>query len=171
MANKYEKENIYMSKQKKVIVWFMAFLLTFMSFATTVEGASKGYEFKYGGVKFYIHGESSKLIEKLGTPNKKTKSASCAYDGEDIKYEYKDLIVYTYSNRKGGTEYIQGIKFCTSNVETNKGVKIGDSKKLMIKKYGRNKGEFDVYTYKKKKMAIVFTVDEGTIEEIEYVAY
>ena len=43
--------------------------------------------------------------------------------------------------------------------------------KTMKKKYGRARDNFGVYTYKKGKMGITFTVDDGKVSAIQYVAY
>ena len=37
----------------------------------------------------------------MGEPNKKSKSKSCAYDGEDIKYVYDEFTLVTYTEKNG----------------------------------------------------------------------
>ena len=95
----------------------------------------------------------------------------CAYDGEDIKYVYDDFTLVTYTEKKGGTEYVQSIKFTSKKAKTKEGIKIGSKEKTMKKKYGRARDNFGVYTYKKGKMGITFTVDDGKVSAIQYVAY
>lgn len=46
-----------------------------------------------------------------------------------------------------------------------------EAKKNNEKKYGRARDNFGVYTYKKGKMGITFTVDDGKVSAIQYVAY
>ena len=55
--------------------------------------------------------------------------------------------------------------------KTKEGIKIGSKEKTMKKKYGRARDNFGVYTYKKGKMGITFTVDDGKVSAIQYVAY
>lgn len=149
----------------------MALVMFLLVPFSATEAAPKGYGFKYAGVTVYVHGKASKLIDKMGEPNKKTKSKSCAYDGEDTKYVYDDFTLVTYTEKKGGTEYVQSIKFTTKKAKTKEGIKIGSKEKTMKKKYGRAKDNFGVYTYKKGKMGIVLTVEDEKVTEIQYVAY
>ena len=113
-----------MKKSKKIISLVLAIAMVLLVPVSVISAAPKGYGFRYAGVTVYVHGKASGLIDKMGEPNKKSKSKSCAYDGEDIK-----------------------------------------------KKYGRARDNFGVYTYKKGKMGITFTVDDGKVSAIQYVAY
>lgn len=160
-----------MNRKRTTVILMVVMAAVLFVPASFIKAASKGYEFKYDGVTVSIHGEAAKLIKKMGRPDKKTKTASCAYKGEDIKYVYEDFTLVTYTNKKGGTEYVQSIKFTSKDVKTKEGLKIGSSKSTMLKKYGRKKDNFGVYTYKKGKMGISFTVEDDKITEIEYVAY
>ena len=156
---------------KKIISLVLAIAMVLLVPVSVVSAAPKGYGFRYAGVTVYVHGKAEKLIDKMGEPNKKSKSKSCAYDGEDIKYVYDDFTLVTYTEKKGGTEYVQSIKFTSKKAKTKEGIKIGSKEKTMKKKYGRARDNFGVYTYKKGKMGITFTVDDGKVSAIQYVAY
>lgn len=75
-----------MKKSKKIISLVLAIAMVLLVPVSVVSAAPKGYGFRYAGVTVYVHGKASGLIDKMGEPNKKSKSKSCAYDGEDIKY-------------------------------------------------------------------------------------
>ena len=152
-----------MKKSKKMISLVLAIAMVLLVPVSVVSAAPKGYGFRYAGVTVYVHGKASGLIDKMGEPNKKSKSKSCAYDGEDIKYVYDDFTLVTYTEKKGGTEYVQSIKFTSKKAKTKEGIKIGSKEKTMKKKYGRARDNFGVYTYKKGKMGITFTVDDGKV--------
>lgn len=158
-------------KKTKVMVMLAVILAAVIVIPTTMaQAAPKGYQFKYNGVTVSVHGEAKNLIKKMGKPSRKSKTVSCAYKGEDIKYVYKNFTLVTYTNKKGGTEYVQSIKFTTNKVQTNEGLKIGSSKNTMLKKYGKINDNFGVYTYKKGKMKLSFTVKGSKITGIEYIA-
>ncbi len=135
------------------------------------QAAPKGYRFKYKGVTAGMNDKADKLVKKLGnvTP---TKSRSCAYDGEDFKYEATDLELMTYTNKKGGTEYIQSVKFKTKKIKTAEGVKIGSKESTVKKKYGKRAkpNDFGVYEFKKGKMILYITVEDEKVTGIEYLA-
>ena len=162
-----------MKSWKKIIITSLLLVAVLFTTTTFAEAAPKGYAFKNAGVTAYMHGEAATLIKKSGKVEKKKVTNSCAYDGQDITYEYKNFTLVTYTNKKGGTEYIQTIKFKNNKVKTDKGIKIGSKKADMTKQYG--KGEYNkfsgVYTYKKGKMAIQFTVKNNKVTAIEYVSY
>ena len=123
-----------MKKSKKMISLVLAIAMVLLVPVSVVSAAPKGYGFRYAGVTVYVHGKASGLIDKMGEPNKKSKSKSCAYDGEDIKYVYDDFTLVTYTEKKGGTEYVQSIKFTSKKAKTKEGIKIGSKEKTMKKK-------------------------------------
>ena len=69
-----------MKKSKKIISLVMAIVMVLLVPVSVVSAAPKGYGFRYAGVTVYVHGKASGLIDKMGEPNKKSKSKSCAYD-------------------------------------------------------------------------------------------
>lgn len=150
----------------------LALIVSFLAggFCVNAQAASRGYRFKYKGVTAGMNDKADKLIEKLGdvTP---TKKKSCAYDGESFTYKAKDLTLVTYTTEKGGTEYIQSVKFKTKNIKTAEGVKIGSKESTVKKKYGkRAKPEYGVYKFKKGKTMLYITVKDEKVTAIEYLA-
>ena len=134
------------------------------------EAASKGYQFKKNGVTISMHSKAEKFLEKAGKPLKKKVTKSCAYDGKDRTYQYKDFILYTYTNSDKGPEYVNGITFCTNKVATKEGIKIGSTEETMLGKYGDVKAKYGVYTYTKGKSKLQFEVTDGKVTNIRYVA-
>lgn len=139
-----------MKKSKKIISLVLAIAMVLLVPVSVISAAPKGYGFRYAGVTVYVHGKASGLIDKMGEPNKKSKSKSCAYDGEDIKYVYDEFTLVTYTEKNGGTEYVQSIKFTSKRQRPKKESRL-EAKKNNEKKYGRARDNFGVYTYKKGK--------------------
>lgn len=135
------------------------------------QARSKGYGFKYSGKTFYMNDKADNLLDALGDYDRRTKKKSCAYDGEDITYTYKDVKVLTYSNRRGGQEYIQSIIFRTDKVQTAEGVKIGSDEQDVKDAYGRRaRAVAGRYTFKKGKMRLVIRVKDGEVTAVSYLA-
>ncbi len=116
-----------------------------------------------------MHSKAKKLIKKAGKPSAIKVKKSCAYKGKDRTYKYKDFILYTYSHTEDGEEFVNGITFLTSNVSTPQGIKIGSTLDQMIKKYGKVKDKFGVYTYKKGKTKLQIEVTDGIVSNIRYI--
>lgn len=153
----------------KLAAFFMAFILVVGSIYVPVYAKSKSYQFTYKKVTVSMNGSAAKLIKKAGTPVKKNESKSCAYDGKDRVYQYKDFILYTYSNKDNGPEYVSGITFLTSDVKTKEGIKIGSSLKAVKKKYGKAKETYGIYTYKKGNSKIQIEVTDDVVTNIRYI--
>ena len=135
------------------------------------QAKSKGYGFRYSGKTFYMNDKADKLLEKLGDYDKRTKKKSCAYDGEDITYTYKDVKVLTYSNKRGGQEYIQSIIFRTDKVKTAEGIKIGSDEQDVKDAYNkRARAVAGRYTFKKGKMSLVIRVKDSEVTAVSYIA-
>ena len=156
---------------KVMSVLLIAAVIT-AGFTLDAEAAKKkGYTFTYNKVKVTMHSTASKFLKKAGKPIEKTESKSCSYDGMDRCYEYDDFIVNTYSNSKKGKEYVCRIYFKTSKVKTDKGIKIGSKKADVIKKYGKTKDKYGIYSYTKGDTKIQFEINKkGIVTAIQYVA-
>ncbi len=144
-------------------------ILTFGMIHTPIQAKSKGYVFKYKKASVTMHSKAKKLIKKAGKPLATKVKKSCAYKGKDRTYKYKDFILYTYSHTEDGDEFVNGITFLTSNVSTPQGIKIGSTLDQMIKKYGKVKDKFGVYTYKKGKTKLQIEVTDDVVSNIRYI--
>lgn len=162
---------------KRVKIWkqlftcMLALVLTIGTVATSaraVSAAAKGYTFTYKKVTVQMGGKAKSLIKKAGTPEKKKAEKSCAYEGKDRTYQYKDFILYTYSNSDNGTEYVNGITFRTDKVKTKEGIKIGSTQKAVEEAYGKVEEEFGVYNYVKGNCRLQIMIDDGKVSNIRY---
>ena len=138
--------------------------------ASVSEAKINGYYFKNGGVSVTMDSPAKAFIAKAGKVEKKIVKKSCAYKGKDRIYQYKNFILYTYSNSDKGAEYVQAISFRNKNVATSEGVKIGSAESLVKKKYKKAKEEYGVYTDIKGNTKLQMVVKNGKVQNIRYTA-
>lgn len=157
---------------KRTFIRKIAVVMVFAMLLSTVssKAASKGYCFKNNGVSVSMHSEAANFIKKAGKPVKLKVKKSCAYEGKDRTYVYKNFVLYTYSNSDKGAEYVNGITFLNSNVKTAEGIKIGSTYSQMVKKYGKTKNNFGIYTYEKGKCRIQIEIEDKKVKNLRYVA-
>lgn len=93
---------------------------------------------------------------------------SCAFEGTDKVYTYDNLEIIVAEIK--GKETVYSVYFLDDEQETAEGVKISDSKELMIEKYGEEYKQTlgNRYTYTKERVELSFIVESGTITSIEY---
>lgn len=160
-------------KMKKVVRMMSAMLVIVLS-VTVLSGtrveAAKQYTFKYKKVVAKMNGKAKSFKKKAGKIQKYNVSKSCAYDGYDRTYLYKNFMLVTYSKSTTGPEYISCIKLRTSKVSTREGIKIGSKESDVIKAYGKAKPKYGVYTYKKGKSKLQIEVSGGVVKAITYIA-
>lgn len=135
----------------------------------TAQAKAKGYKFTWKKVTVYMGGPAKKLIKKAGKPKKVKAVKSCAYDGKDRTYKYKDFILYTYSMTDNGPEYVSGITFLTKKAATKEKIKIGSPYSKVKKKYGSKKDYLGVYTYKKGGSKLQIEVTDDIVTNIRYI--
>ena len=157
------------SNAKKILTMFLVAVIICSSLNVSSSAASKGYQFKYKGVTVSMGSKAASLIKKAGKPIKKTVKKSCAYNGKDRTYKYKNFILYTYSNSDKGAEYVNGITFLNSKVKTKEGIKIGSSYSAVKKKYGKGSESFGLYTYKKGKSKLQIEIVNNKVKNIRYI--
>lgn len=160
-----------MNHLKKKLLGITVILAVLVSAsAVPVQAAPKGYIFKYKKVSASMHGKAAALMKKAGQPVSQNRSKSCAYDGLDSTYVYKDFILTTYSHSVKGEQYINSITLRTDKVATKEGIKIGSPYNAVVKKYGKAKDNLGVYTYTKGKSKLQIEVTEDEVTKITYVA-
>lgn len=137
---------------------------------SVVSAAPKGYGFRYAGVTVYVHGKASGLIDKMGEPNKKSKSKSCAYDGEDIKYVYDDFTLVTYTEKKVARNMYNPSNLLQKGKDQRRN-QDWKQRKNNEKEIWKSTRQFRRVHLQKGKMGITFTVDDGKVSAIQYVAY
>lgn len=167
---KYKGES-HMKKTKIQRLLVVIVIMFIVSLQVTVPAAakSKGYKFTYEKATVYMGGPAKKILKKAGKPRKVKVAKSCAYDGKDRTYRYKDIIIYTYSNTDDGPEYINGITFLNSNVSTKEGISIGSSYSEVSDVYGEKSDYLGIYTYKKGPSKLQFQITDGIVKNIRYI--
>lgn len=160
---------------KRVMAICLALVLAMggLSGTQTADAKSKGYIFQYKGVSVSADSAAKKLIKKAGKPQKMQAKKSCAYDGKDRIYQYKNFWLTTYSKTDNGPEYVQQIRFRTSKVKTKEGIKIGSKETKVIKKYGKGYDQAEklinnAYVYKKGNCTLKITVKNRKVSAISY---
>lgn len=156
--------------RKRVICFLMVLAMMASAMQVPAKAAPKGYLFKYKGVLASMHGKADALMKKAGKPLSQKRSKSCAYNGLDSTYVYKDFTLTTYSNSVKGAQYINSITLRTNKVATKEGIKISSSYNTVVKKYGKAKDNFGVYFYTKGKSRLQIEVTDKKVSGIMYVA-
>lgn len=160
-------------KRVMAVVTMTAIVIAGLIAPQDTQAKSAGYLFKYKGVSVSADSAAKKLISKAGKPQKKQVKKSCAYDGKDRIYQYKDFWLSTYSKTNSGPEYVQQIKFRNAKVKTKEGIKIGSKEATIIKKYGKGYDRTDLlinqaYVYKKGNCTLKISVKNGKVSGIVY---
>ena len=93
---------------------------------------------------------------------------SCAFDGVDKVYTYPEVEITVAEINGKSTVY--SVYFIDETITTGEGVKISDSKDLMIEKYGKDydnslNNKFD---YNKGNVTLSFVIENDIITGIEY---
>ena len=156
--------------RQKILAVCVALLLAVGSLASVSEAKISGYYFKNKGISVTMDSAAKSFIEKAGKAQKTKVKKSCAYKGKDRTYQYKNFILYTYSNSESGPEYVQGISFRNSSISTAEGVKIGSDASLVTETYGDAEDNFGIYTYVKGNTKLQFEVTDGKVSKIRYTA-
>ena len=137
--------------------------------AKTQTQAEDSYVFKSGDVEIKMGEEAKTVLAQLGAPVKPVfEMDSCAYQGKDKVYSYKDFEVSTYP--KNGKECISAVVVTGASVATPEGIKVGSRAADVTKAYGASDGKYGIYRYQKGNTELTFyTTTAGIVEEIEYI--
>lgn len=162
----------YLKKSvQKGIALFMVAVFCIIVLRNNAAAASKNFEFTYDKVTVTIDSVAADLIKAPGKANDYKRTKSCAYKGYDRTYVFDDFTLKTYSKSVKGKEYVSSILLTSGDVSTKEKIKVGSTKKEMIKAYGKGKGQFGVYTYTKGNTKLVIELDDSDkVLSIEYMA-
>lgn len=126
-----------------------------------------GYTFTYDGVQMGVDMDATEVLEELGEPKSRVVSASCAFDGNDILYDYRSFRLTT--NDEQGHERIYCIELMDDMAQTEKGIKFGSTSEAITAAYGdpttTNAGGF---IYEKEGMELRFLLKDGKVTSIQY---
>lgn len=127
------------------------------------------FSFKYGQIEINMGGEATPVIAALGATTKAVfETDSCAYQGKDKVYTYKDFELSTFP--KDGKECISAVVVTAGSIATPEGISIGSKAADVTNTYGASDGKYGIYRYNKGHTELTFyTAQDGTVEEIEYI--
>lgn len=138
--------------------------------AVPSQAAGRGFTFTSKGATIYVGANATNFIKKQGTRGRKVANKGDCHGtgGEDKTYTYGGFVLDTHAKRPGGTEYVQQIELRSKSVKTDKGIKIGSSRRQLARKYGRTRGSNGTYTYTKGSSVLIFKVKGGKVSAIIY---
>lgn len=127
-----------------------------------------GYLFTYNDVQFGVDMAMEGVLAKLGQPDDKYTSASCAFGGEDTVYYYSSIQIST--NNELGYERIYSIYLEDDLVSTEKGISVGATADAVKEAYGEPGASSadTVMIYEKDGMALSFNLKDGVVSSIRY---
>lgn len=127
-----------------------------------------GYPMTYENVTFGIGMKVDSVLDALGEAKSRVVSASCAFGGNDIVYDYRSVKIST--NDENGYEVIYCIELVDDMAQTQKGIKIGATKEAIIAAYGDPSKTVGVnLIYEKEGMELRFLLKDGKVNSIQYI--
>lgn len=99
----------------------------------------KEFVFTYQNTDISINSEAGPIVEALGEPENLTEQPSCAFEGVEKTYFYKDFYFTTY--QEGDKELIWQLWFNSDQAATAEGLRIGDPMSKAEQIYGLNDQE------------------------------
>ncbi|HCT92872.1 MAG TPA: hypothetical protein DF613_16050 [Lachnospiraceae bacterium] len=144
---------------KKFLVTCTALVLA-LTMALPVSAA--GWSFSYSGTSTAPGKSAAKLVGKVKKKETRRKK-SCIAKGEDVTYKVGDITIETYSNKKGGTEYLNCVTITGGSTKIA-GVKVGDtlSKVQKIKTFKKAKANGMAQSFTKGSTKVQITISKST---------
>ena len=126
----------------------------------------QSFSIKYNGIEIAPGTEFKE--ENIKEKAEITEIPSCAFEGTDKVYTYENIEITVA--KIDGKDKVYSVYFIDETPETAEGVKISDSKDLMIEKYGTDYKEElgNKYTYTKGNVELSFIIENDTITSIVY---
>ena len=128
----------------------------------------KSFSVKYDGANIVpgVKFDESKISETANI----SEIPSCAFEGVDKVYTYPNVEITVADI--DGVPTVYSVYFMDETISTGEGVKISDSKELMIEKYGENyenslENKYD-YVDVKNGVTLSFIIENNIITGIEY---
>lgn len=126
-----------------------------------------GYSFTYNNVTFGVGMDAAPVLEALGETKSRVVSASCAFGGNDIVYDYQSVKIST--NDETGNEMIYCIELVDDQAQTQKNLKIGAAADAVTAAYGdATKTNAGGLIYEKDGMELRFLLKNGKVSSIQY---
>jgi len=126
-------------KKYTVLLCVLCLVLSLAGCKDSSKGAQTGektFVFTYQDTEISINAEAGPIVEALGEPDDLTEYPSCAFEGVEKTYFYKDFYFTTY--QEGDKEVIWQLWFSSDQAATAEGLRIGDPMSKAEKIYGLN---------------------------------
>jgi hypothetical protein len=134
----------------------------------TATDTPMGYPMTYNNVTFGIGMKADGVLDALGEAKSRVVSASCAFGGNDIVYDYQSVKIS--ANDENGYEMIYCIELVDDMAQTQKGIKIGSTKDAVIAAYGDATKTVGVnLLYEKDGMELRFLLKNDKVTSIQYI--
>lgn len=129
--------------------------------------AGSTFVFPVKGQKISVNMPLSLFIDSLGDPEDYFESESCAFQGLDKTYTYKDFVIYTYP--QGEKDYVASIALKSDAVTTAEGAYIGMSADEIKGLYNTPSDESDkALVYADGDAVLSFMLDGDQVSSITY---
>lgn len=153
---------------KKTIILFISLFILCSCSKKEEQPLIKEFYPKYNSIEIKPGTIFSNTLVSLGEYNKTRIEPSSYYEGNANIYEYDNFEIETYYDNS--LEKIYSITITSEEQLTNEGIKIGDTKDMMIKKYGKDyKNPVDnIYVYNLSNTNISFSIENDIIIQIIY---
>lgn len=127
-----------------------------------------GYTFTYNEYQFGVGMAVEGVLEKLGEPDTKLESESCAFGGKDTVYYYSGIQIST--NDEEGYEKIYSIYLEDDLTSTEKGVSVGNTADQVKAAYGEpgDASSENCLIYAKDGMYLKFIMKDNKVSAITY---
>ena len=128
--------------------------------------SNTAFSVKYRGEEIVPGTEFS--VNKIDEEANISEIPSCAFDGIDKIYTYKNFEIIVAS--VNGKDTIYSVYFDNDEMETTEGVKVTDTKDHMIEKYGTDYEQKlgNKYIYLNGNVELSFIIESDIITAIEY---
>ena len=129
--------------------------------------AGSNYVFAAKGQKISVNMPLSLFIDALGAPDDYFESESCAFQGLDKTYTYKDFVIYTYPQSE--KDYVASIALKSDAVTTGEGAYIGMTPDEVKALYPTPSDESDkALVYADGDAVLSFIIDGDQVSSITY---
>ncbi|MBP5654516.1 MAG: hypothetical protein J6X33_03280 [Clostridiales bacterium] len=131
--------------------------------------AAQAYKFAWKGTDITPGADCKAAVEALGSDYEVFSGADCAYEGINTVYDYKDVTIYSYTDKGSDKELINIIEVKGADLKTPEGVGNGDTPDKIKEVFGEpeveNKGGL---LYKSATVELSFFVKDGTVSSMTY---
>jgi len=103
--------------------------------AESNEPTPQGFSFVYNGTLIEMDQDIDYLLAQLGEPLGVFEAPSCAFDGIDRIFGFRDIQIHTYPD--GELDRVHTVSFLTDNIATTGGIALGSSVSAMLAAYGQ----------------------------------